>query len=428
MILSILDDLAGNASRLYKEGVLKANADNQLLKDVIVLALDPFTQFYQRKIPVYKSTPNKADSLETAIRRLRLLSDRIVTGNAAIDHLRIVLGSVTPNDAKVIERIIAKDLKCGVSESTVNKIWPGLIHEYPCMLASAYDQKLVDKVKFPAFAQLKMDGMRFNAIVKRNKVEFRSRNGKEIGLLGNLDAEFIEMAAGLDMVFDGELTVKKDGVILDRKTGNGILNKAVKGTISEAEAALVTATIWDRIPLGDFERGVDTTPYVQRLGFLKLMKLDGRVEIVESQTVDSIDQAREVFEGYLSAGQEGIILKTQDGIWENKRSKSLIKFKGELECDLLCVGWEEGTGKNVGRLGALVLESGCGGIRVNVGTGFSDDQRNTINAKSSIGRVVAVKYNARITDKNSEVGSLFLPVFVEFRDDKNEPDMAADVK
>lgn len=428
MILDILEDIAANPSRLYKERVLTQYQDDEVFKEVIRLALDPFTQFYQRKIPAYNTTKKKFDSLEVAIRRLKLLSDRIVTGNAAIDHLRIVLESVDPADAKVIERIIAKDLKCGVSDSTANKIWPGLIHEYPCMLASAYDQKLVDRVKFPAFAQLKMDGMRFNAIVKRGKVEYRSRNGKEVGLLGNLDAEFVEYAAGKDVVFDGELVVKSGGVVLDRKTGNGILNKAVKGTISESEAAMVHATVWDCIPLGTFEKGVETTPYSARLKYLQDIVKPGRVSVVETTTVNDIEEARAIFERYLSEGQEGIILKTQDGIWENKRSKSLIKFKGELECDLLCVGWEEGTGKNVGRLGALVLESGCGGIRVNVGTGFSDDQRSNITAKSSIGRVVAVKYNARIKDKSSDVESLFLPVFIEFRDDKDEPDQAKDVK
>jgi ATP-dependent DNA ligase len=130
----------------------------------------------------------------------------------------------------------------------------------------------------------------------------------------------------------------------------------------------------------------------------------------------------------LTEGQEGIILKTTDGIWENKRSKSLIKFKGELECDLRVVDWEEGTGKNVGRLGALVLESDCGGVRVNVGTGFSDADRNNITAANSLGRIVAVKYNARISDKNSDVASLFLPVFVEFRDDKTDADLAKDIK
>ena len=436
MILAILEDLSSNNSRLYKEKILRDNADNELLKRVINLALDPFVQFYIRKIPDYNLNlnPKKQDSLNTTLNRLSLLSSRTLTGKAGIEHLKIVLESVSPADAKVIERIIAKDLKCGVSEATVNKIWADLIPSYPCMLASAYDQKLVDKVKWPAIAQLKMDGMRFNALVKNGKVEFRSRNGKEIDIPNPVfEVPFQHMAEwygsdpeySADMVFDGELTVvDAAGKTLDRKTGNGILNKAVKGTMSEKEAVAVRATVWDAIPLEKFQAGKDSKEYRLRLAALencinnlnhKKAQVADYVDIVWSKQVPDLWNARKVFEEFLAEGQEGIILKTWDGVWENKRSKSLIKFKGELECDLRVVDWEEGTGKNVGRLGALVLESDCGGIRVNVGTGFSDADRNDITAANSLGRIVAVKYNARITDKNSDVGSLFLPVFVEFR-------------
>ena len=438
-----MDDLASNNSRLYKEKILSLNQNNETLKRVLTLALNPFVNFYIRKIPDYTLNLNvkNQDSLDNAMKRLSLLSDRTLTGNAGIEHLSIILSSVSVADAQVIERIIAKDLRCGVSDATVNKIWPGLIPEYPCMLASAYDQKLVDKVTWPAFAQVKMDGMRFNAIVKGNKVEFRSRNGKEINIPNpNFEIPFRKMAEwyGVDMVFDGELTVVNEvGATLDRKTGNGILNKAVKGTMSTVEAVLVRATVWDAISLTGFQASVERLPYNDRLTRLydcldalqnSDRQLSHLVHLVETRTVKNDYEARKMFEQLLADGQEGIILKTKEGIWENKRSKGLIKFKGELECDLRVVDWEEGTGKNVGRLGALVLESDCGGVRVNVGTGFSDADRDSITAGNSVGRIVAVKYNARITDKTSSVASLFLPVFVEFRSDKNTADHAKDIK
>jgi ATP-dependent DNA ligase len=409
----------------------------------IKLALNPFTNFYIRKIPDYTLNliSKKQDSLDQAMLRLNLLSSRTLTGNAGIEHLKIVLESVAPVDARVIERIIAKDLKCGVSDATVNKIWPGLIAEYPCMLASAYDQKLIDKVKFPAIAQLKMDGMRFNAVVKNGVCEFRSRNGKEIDIPDpSIRIPFIHMANfyGVDMVFDGELVVVDEtGAIQDRKTGNGILNKAVKGTMSVKEAVMVRATLWDAICLDGFQAGRENELYHIRLAKLCNAVSDMKaakahighyVAMVYSKQVDDLLSAQTLFNKFLAQGQEGIILKTREGIWENKRSKGLIKFKGELECDLLVVGWEEGTGKNVGRLGALVLESACGGIRVNVGTGFSDHNRDSITAGNSVGRIVAIKYNARIKDKNSDVESLFLPVFIEFRDDKTTADTAKAVK
>lgn len=431
MINTIFEQLAADSSRNAKIAILERNKDNDLLKRVIFLALDPFTQFYIRKIPVYDQADG-CNTLEFALDDLVELSSRRVTGNAAIEHLRSHLRNLSPGDAQVLERIISKDLKCGVSEGTVNAVWPGLIHEYPCMLASAYDQKLIDKVKFPAYAQLKLDGMRFNAIVRNGAVEFRSRNGKEIQIADPMFAlPFIAMAGDTNVVFDGELLVRgKDGKFLDRKTGNGILNKAVKGTQSKAEGEMVCATLWDAILFEDFERGIDKTPYQER--FVELQNsvkyaADDRVSVVWNKEVKTIDEAREIFERFLAEGQEGVILKTKDMIWENKRSKSQIKFKGELECDLKVVDWVEGTGKNVGRLGALVLESADGLIQVGLGTGFSDADRDSIT-RADVGRIVAVKYNARITDKRKGVDSLFLPVFIEFRDDKAVADSSKDIK
>lgn len=430
VINQIFEDLASNNSRLFKLDYLRQHQDNKLLVQVIKLALDPFTQFYIRKIPQYAQIENTNISLTEALDQLGYLSKRIYTGNKGIEHLRDILCNLPPESAKVIERIIAKDLKCGVSIATVNEIWPGLIHEYPCMLCSGYEEKLVNKITFPAYGQLKLDGMRFNAIVRSGEVEFRSRNGKEIELLGFLEDEFKVMAGNLDLVFDGELLVVNNGEILDRQTGNGILNKASKGTISKEEASNVQATVWDVIPYEHFMEGKYDTPYAQRLSFLgtcvnKAMGT-GKVRLVPTNEVKDAEEANKLFNEYFGQGEEGIILKDSNGIWENKRSKSQIKYKGELECDLKIVGIEEGTGKYVGQLGAIVCESADSVIKVNVGSGFNDEQRSGFS-QEIIGKIVAVKYNAKI--KNKDGGeSLFLPIFIEVRDDKTEADNSGDIK
>jgi hypothetical protein len=432
-INNFLNSLAANASRNFKIEQLTEQSDNQTLREVVRLALDPFTQFYQRKIPQYQ-TDVKQTSLENALNGLYDLSSRNVTGNAAIEYLRMLLSSLSPDDAKVIERIIAKDLKCGVDISTANKVWSHLIPEYPCMLCSPFEQKLVDKISFPAYAQMKMDGMRFNAIVRDGKCEFRSRNGKEILLLGNLEQEFISLAGNVDCVFDGELLVMLEGdyQFADRQTGNGILNKANKGTISAEEASMVHASVWDLIPYVMFETGYCATPYSKRFSTLesivnKQSSKDKKIWIVSSSIVETIEQAQEIFQEYLSLGHEGIILKDGSGVWEDKRSKTQIKFKGELECDLKIVAVEEGKGKAVGMLGAIICESADGVVKVNVGSGFTDAHRKQYWKENLIDKIVAVKYNSRIKNKLGEE-SLFLPVFIELRDDKDVADDSKDIK
>jgi hypothetical protein len=422
-IIELFEDLAANPSRNYKIAKLEEHKDNKVLREVVRLALDPFTQFYIRKIPKYEATGSGC--LLQAMDQLFELSSRIVTGHAAIEHLTQVLTSLSPKNAMVIERIIAKDLKCGVSTSTANDVWMGLIKEYPCMLASGYEEKLVDKIQWPAYAQLKMDGMRFNAIVRDGAVEFKTRNGRIIDLLGNLEEEFISMSNGIDCVFDGELIVASEDGLMDRQTGNGVLNKAIKGTISQNEAALVRACVWDYIPYMYFVDSHCPTPYKDR--FAKLKNLPEKVRLVESVVVETIEEARTKFEEYYNAGQEGIILKDMNSPWEDKRAKHQIKFKGELECDLKVVGVEPGTGKYIGKLGALICESEDGVIKVKVGSGFKDEDRETIKEQSVIGKVVAVKYNARIRSKH-EAESLFLPIFLEIREDKTEADKAGSIK
>ena len=426
---SIFTELAATSSRLEKEAILKKHHANETLKRVLFLALDPYTQFYIRKIPQYEQIGNTDIGLEESLNQLHLLSSRTITGNAAIGHLKNVLCNLPAEKAKVIERIIEKDLKCGVSEATVNKIWPDLIPTYPVMLASGFDEKIMNKMTYPAYVQLKLDGMRFNAIVQNGKVDFRSRNGKSIDLLGNLEQEFLALAGELPVVFDGELIVReKSGVIMNRQKGNGILNKAVKGTISSSEAAQVEAVIWDLILLQHFKQGEFKLPYEHRFQILESLEMPWRVSLIENIEVASEDEAHHIFEEYFNKGEEGIILKDITKGWEDKRVKHQVKFKGELECDLLCVDWQEGTGKNVGKLGALVLESSDKLVKVNVGSGFTDEQRDKYTKKNTVGKIVAVKYNAKIQDKKTGEFSLFLPVFIELREDKDVADSLSSIK
>ena len=432
-INAFFNSLAANPSRNFKIEELEKHVNNETLREVIRLALCPFTQFYQRKIPAYTCDGTNAN-IEEILPALYDLSSRQVTGNAAIEYLRMLLASLNPDDAKVLERIIDKSLDCGVQVSTANAVWSGLIKEYPVMLCSPFEQKLVDKIKFPAYVQLKMDGMRFNAIVRDGKCEFRSRNGKEIQLLGNLEQEFIALAGDVDCVFDGELLVMLPGdhQFADRQTGNGILNKANKGTISADQAALVHATVWDVIPYVLFGDGYCGTPYSTRFSSLKKLvdqipARDKKIWLVSSDIVENIDEANAKFEEYLALGLEGIILKDGSGAWEDKRAKHQIKFKGELECDLKIVGVEEGTGKYAGMLGAILLESSDGVIKVRAGSGLSDGQRKDLWGQNLVDKIVAIKYNTRIKNKVGEE-SLFLPIVLEIRDDKEVADSSKEIK
>jgi hypothetical protein len=148
-VLKILNDLAATQSRLEKEAILKREITNQSLIDTLEAALNPFVNYWIIKIPEYTSA-NSDIGLQYAISKLRDLSDRKLTGNAGIAHLATLLSQCNPDDAVVLERIIGRDLRCGVSEATVNKIWPGLIPTYDVMLS----HKDISGIKYPAIAPM----------------------------------------------------------------------------------------------------------------------------------------------------------------------------------------------------------------------------------------------------------------------------------
>jgi ATP-dependent DNA ligase len=273
----------------------------------------------------------------------------------------------------------------------------------------------------------KMDGLRCNVVVKSGTVTFYSRNGKTFDLLGNLEQEFLDASKGDDIVFDGELLVSENGKELDRQTGNGILNKANKGTISEAEAAKITMVIWDVINYDNWVNQKDPTPYINRFDYLSTLGLNGKLSVVPSQIVNSLDEAREIYEDYYARGFEGIILKSMNAIWEPKRSTSQIKFKGEETTSLRVIAIQEGKedSKYKGQIGALLCESEDGKLRVSVGSGLTDEDRKS---GDFLGKIIEVKYNTKIKSKGSDVYSLFLPRYIEVRFDRDEADMFDHIK
>jgi len=294
-----------------------------------------------------------------------------------------------------------------------------LTDKFPVMLVSP--MKELKRINFPCIAQTKMDGMRAIIVVENHVVTVYSRNGKK--LLG-LEKHFSPIIAHNNMVYDGELTVlDANGKVMCRKEGNGICHKAVESvnTISAEEISRIRYTIWDIIPLNAWKEGEDPTPYHARLGELTSMPTHKLFKIVETHDINDEEEAKSLFNKMLANGEEGIILKNDDHPWVNKRSKECVKMKAELEMDLVITGFAEGLGKNSGMTGAINCKSEDGKIVVDVGTGMKDEVRIDIWGRQEelIGSMVEVKYNEVIQAKTNKPASLYLPVFVELRVDKD---------
>ena len=420
-ILSILNELESDNSRLAKEAILRREVDNEVLKLVFKSALDPYINYWIKKIPDYKMC-KKCVPLASAIVNLSPLITREVTGNAGIEYLSNILSNLSGPDAIVLERIIDRDLKCGVGEPTINKIWPGLIPTFDVMLA----HKDISGIKYPAYAQVKKDGMRCHLHFDGTKATAWSRNGKQIELLGVFDIE-ARVSMLPDETWDGEIVFYKNGKPLDRKTSNGLGYKAIRGTITKDEAEMARFCAWDVV---DFS---STVKYKDRLNKLKtILRYEhecgnsDKFILVDTVEVSSEKEAMQFYNECLSRGEEGAVLKNINSVWVPKRTKDLGKLKSEEEADLVVTGWKEGKGKFKGQVGSLDCQTFDGKLTVNV-SGFTDSVRLGLD-KSVLGKIITVKYNQKIQDKQTKEWSLFLPRFVCFREDKDVANTIGELK
>lgn len=436
MIYQIIEEIKADPSKNAKIAILKKHKDNELLKRVIVACYSPYVQYYIRKIPEY--APGRTGGtldLNSALNSLERLSNREFTGHAAIDFLTKLLENLSVEDAYILERIVKKSMDAGFSESTANKVWPKLVPTYPCLLAKSCDEKTIKKMSFPAYSQLKADGMRINVHIVDGVVSMCGRSGKTVDILGELDADMLAVAKHIpekNIMFDGELVlVEDDGTVMERKKGNGKLNKAIRGKMPADEAARVRIRVWDVISQKAFRAEKDDTPYSERFETVKKAVAKAKapkVELIETIEVADLAEAEAHFAEMLKRGEEGTLLKSKDHAWEDKRSYGLLKMKAIKDADLEVVDWQEGTGKYAGMLGALVCQSSDGKIEVSIGSGFSDEQRKNFTREATVGRIVEIIYNERISDKSRETDSLFLPRFIELREDKDTANSSAEIK
>ena len=439
-ILNILNQIADEPGKNAKISIIKEHLDNDVFVKVLHAALNPFNKPYNiKQTPIITNHTNTL-TLVDFLDDLHLFQDRIVSGHDARDKLKDIFQNLTEGDAEVAKRIIKKDFRAGFSESSVNKALRGCIPVYPCLRATAESDKAKAKITYPASSQIKSDGMRANLFFENNTIELRSRSGKVIDLLGEFD---YLVGKDDDCVLDGELMmIESNGKLMSRKKGNGLLNKAVRGTMTLEIAKNVIYVVWDRIPLSDFRRlekhaAKDAPTYTVR--FQNTTDLvekinSNRIRLIECRTVNNLEEANEHYAEAIAKGEEGIILKNWCHPWENRKSQHLVKFKQVLDCDLEVIGWKPGTEgtKNEGKIGSLICASRDRKVIANA-RGITDDLADEIFKNLDYwvnsGKIIAIKYNERISDKNRpDVDSLYHPRFLEERLDKDIADLSEDIK
>jgi len=415
----IIQELESDNSRLKKEAIIRreSDADNIRFFDGACMALDGFRTFGIQKVPVAKKDGPGIPEAEF-LSVLKQMEERELTG----DSMRGMVQDLCDR-SKMEEwndwyrRILIKDLRCGVTHKTINKHSTMTVPVFECMLADD-SKKHEKKMTGEVYVEPKLDGVRVITIcdVDKDEVKMFSRNGKELNNFPKILQQFDEMLdqMGESMVFDGEV-MSDDFQTLMREIHR-------KGGAKTDDAVL---NVFDCLPLDYFKMGEYEMTLAKRKQILDDFEFGpniSRVEYVKMNLSD--DDGQKMFADYnklcIDKGFEGIMVKPIVGSYECKRSSLWLKVKPFIEVSLTVKDVEEGTGRNVGKLGALIVEGNDMDkfIKTNVGSGLTDNDREEFwKAKEKlIGQVVEVRADAITQNQNAkDEWSLRFPRFLRFR-------------
>lgn len=432
----IILELESDNSRLFKESVIireMENSNDEFFTGVR-LACDKLITFgvNTKTIPVRSVGEKDIILFQEFVDVLNRLSERKVTGNAAKQLLEYVCANTsTFTWEKWYRRILLKDLKCGVSETTINNCAKKIkntkytIPVFSCQLAqdsNDHQTKMIGE----KIIQTKLDGSRVLTILYPDgRVDQFSRNGKEILNFQHIKDQVSKAAKSVKepTVFDGE--------IMSASFQDLMTQFYRKENVDTSDSVL---NLFDMIPLADFQKGVYKVKQINRLEALNSWfsvcgSMMDNVSVLGYEVLNLDDyyggeKFRSINKKALDEGYEGIMIKDPNAAYECKRSTSWLKLKPIRTIDLTIVDMEEGNDKYQGMLGALV----CTGIEdgkeivVNVGSGLTDEERNQywLDQKNVVGKIAEIAYDV-ITKNMLGSYSLRFPRFVRLRGfEKNE--------
>ena len=433
-----IHELNQSDSRLHKERVLEkalmasqlGSADAQAFLFNCYQAYNPYYTFHVKQVLEIEGHRDRVNDWPRFWALLESLRTRSVTGNAARAAIQGCADFFDDDEWNTVcRRVIMKDLRCGISEKTINKVvgrtsWA--IPVFSCQLAQDSTDRPT-KMTGVKRLEAKLDGVRVLAVVQGMNISLFSRNGKEFHNFPDIAQDIMQhraafqrdLGSGGRFVLDGEVMGESFQKLMKQAHRKSDVN--TKGMVYN---------IFDIMPLEDFQRGYWNAQQHKRFDILKkaqYMLPDS--DQCSLQIVNGIDVDLDTAEGHdimqryaedcVAQGYEGIMIKDLGAPYVCKRSDSWMKWKPRISVDLEIVGFEEGTGRNQNRLGALICEGEDNGrsIRVNVGTGLSDVDRDEYWAArhSLLGHLVEIQADA-VTQNQDGSHSLRFPRFLRFRD------------
>ena len=419
----IIKELESDNSRLFKEGIIEKHINDKDFQEGLAMCLDPLVTFGVKQVPEsdHEGGGLHWNAFKEAVNQL---IEREKTGHAARDLIINLLNLSKKNQWNDwYRRILIKDLRCGVSQKTVNNVAKrmGLKFKVPvfsCMLAHD-GAKHPKKIKGDCLVEYKYDGVRVIAIVKNNKATLYSRNGKIFYNFPNIESALSKPEYN-NMVFDGE--VMSDDF-------QALMKQVYRKSGAQTDDAYLA--LFDILPLKEFNNGksklnsIDRKKELNQLSktFEDVIKLVD-YEIINFDNENGQNKFSIMNKEALDKGFEGLMIKPNENFYECKRSHAWLKIKPFIEVTLKIIDIQEGTGKHEGKLGAFHVEGNDDGkfFSLSVGSGLTDEDREKFWASKDnlIGRLVEIRADAVTQSIEGEHFSLRFPRFKNFRGFKED--------
>jgi len=417
-IRELFELLTSTSSSLAKRDILIENSENELFKSYINFLLNPFlvTGISEKKIS--KDTDKQpTQNFESFTELMEYILINNTGSDEVIANIRVFLDKQDGEMRKFYASIITKTAKLGCDVKSVNKAFgKQFIPQWEVQQSYSIEKyKLKEDEWFTL--SLKLNGVR--GTFYDGKIF--SRQGKEISGLEHIISDFEQLFSDADdWVFDGELVRRNIDGVSDNENfriGTGLLGQ------DDADKTCMQFVIFDLLPKNEFKNGESELTYKERLG--TLMELKEKIQELNLNSITIVDilytgtntaMIDTLLDEMVSEDKEGLMLN-RDSKYACKRHNGILKVKRFYTVDLMITDVEEGSGRNVGRLGAFVVD--YKGNALNVGSGFSDEQREEYWGKKEEmpGRVIEVKYKEESSDKKTGQFSLQFPIFVTLREE-----------
>lgn len=426
-IIKIVQTIQQTGGTNDKIAILQKNKDNELLKKVLLYTYDPFRKYGMSEKTLETDVPHNKPKMDI-FALLDLLSISNINdslrgqANTFMSHYKLE----NRQEMELYKGILLKDLRMGINAKGINKVWKDLIPQFNVMLADKYFEK-PQKVKGKEFIiTQKLDGCRFVLIKDEiGQVKYFTRQGQEVeGLIEfEEDIKYIPN----NTVIDGELLLNKQGLHskdLYRETMKESRKKGIKyGLVLHA---------FDILTFEEFKQGISKIKCKDRKEQLSnLISLNGFTNIIEvpiRYIGKDENMITKLLDEAIANDEEGIMINLSDSSYECKRTANILKVKKFQDADLKVLNITEGTGKNVGKLGAITVQFEVEGklYSCDCGSGFNDEERTLYwdNKELLLGKIVTIGYfEISQNSKTKEYGLRFPTWKSIIRSDKTEISM-----